>query len=61
MGGDLKTDWTAARQTDGNYRVSLRRGGQVETWVVRLGERTVTPESEGARAAWQKCTGTPAR
>ncbi|HEX2568844.1 MAG TPA: hypothetical protein VH877_04735 [Polyangia bacterium] len=60
-GGDLKTDWTAARQADGSYRVTLRRGGQVDTWRVRPGEQTVTPESEGARAAWQKCTGASAR
>lgn len=60
-GGDLKTDWTAARQADGSYRVSFRHSGQVDTWVVRLGEQTVTPESEGARAAWQKCVGAPGR
>lgn len=60
-GGDLKTDWTAARQADGSYRVSFRHGGQVDTWMVRLGEQTVTPESEGARVAWQKCVGASVR
>jgi hypothetical protein len=54
-GGDLKTDWGAARQPDGAYRVTLELRGRRDTWLVRPDERTVRPETDGARAAWTTC------
>jgi hypothetical protein len=61
-GGDLKTDWAAARQPDGSYRVTIAQGGRRDSWAVRVDERQVRPETDGARGAWSACaTGAPAR
>ena len=54
-GGDLKTDWTAQRIDDGAYRVARRKDGATDTWTVRVNDRAVTPDSEGARLSWIKC------
>ena len=60
-GGDLKTDWTAKRDGEGGYRVTLRRGGEVDTWTVRVAERAVTPDTAGAKESWMKCRQASAR
>ena len=54
-GGDLKTDWTATRVDAGSYRVSRRAGAAADSWTVRVAGPEVSPDSDGARAAWTRC------